>query len=238
MNDITGNFGKLYHPKAALVIYEAAKEKGECYVEYFDMDKQGHPINAHPLSVKEAQQLSKALNTATEGNRAFLKPAGVMDGNILYVDPSPNGFVMWYTKAAMRQLFFAGSLGIPNGTAHVPPLLWAADKHKLYVYALKTGKKPTGDTPLYYAPFFNVYENGNVCMGTVDVHIGKAASLEAFTEAWESYFFNSYFSHLMQNHNPVHGNCVSLWKQLCNSDEPFPKEALRKTNRTVKNLLK
>ncbi len=238
MNDIRENIGTLYHPKAALVIYEAASNKTDCYVECFDMDKQGHPINAHPLNVKEAQQLAKALNTATEGNRAFLKPKGIMAGNVLYVDPSPNGFAMWYTKATRKQLFFVENLGIPNGIAAVPSLLWVADKQKLHIYALKTERKPTAATALYHAPFFNVYAEGNVCMGTVDVNIRNSASLEEFTAAWESYFFNSYFSHLMQQHNPVLGNCVSLWKKLSGTNDAFPKEILRKTSRTIKSILR
>lgn len=238
MQDITKNIGTLYHPKAALVIYETAKDNGQCYVEYFDMDKQGRPVNAHPLSMKEAQQLAKALNTANEGNKAFLKPKGIMESGILYIDPSPNGFVMWYTKPVKRQLFFVENLGIPNGIAYVPSLLWVADKYKLHIYALKTDRKPTENTPLYHAPFFNVYAEGNVCMGTVDVNIRNSASLEEFTQAWENYFFNSYFSHLMQNHNPVKGNCVSLWKQQTGTGEPFPKEVLKKTGRTIKSILR
>jgi len=238
MNDITANTGTLYHPKAALVIYETAKDKAQCYVEYFDMDKQGRPVNAHPLSVKEAQQLAKALNTATEGGKAFLKPKGIMESNILYIDPSANGFVMWHTKPAQRQLFFVENLEIPNGIASVPSLLWVADKHRLHIYALKTDRKPNTSTALYHAPFFNVYAEGNVCMGTVDVNIKNSASLEEFTQAWESYFFNSYFSHLMQSHNPIQGNCVSLWKQQISTGEPFPKEVLRKTGRTIKNILR
>jgi len=237
MKDLRESIGSMYHPKAALVIYEATNNKSECYVEYFDMDRHGHPINAHPLNVKEAQQLAKALNTATDGNKAFLKPKSIMAGNVLYIDPSPNGFVMWYTKAARKQLFFVENLGIPNGTAAIPSLLWVADKRKLYIYALKTDRKPTAATALYHAPFFNVYSEGNVCMGTVDVNIRNSASLEEFTAAWESYFFKSYFSHLMQHHNPVQGNCVSLWKKLSGTNEAFPKDILKKTNKTVKSIL-
>ncbi len=238
MNDITASVGTLYHPKAALVIYEVPRDKKQCYVEYFDMDKNGNPINAHPLTVREAQQFAKALNTVTEASQASLKPKGIISSNVLYIDPSANGFVMWYTKAAKRRLYFVENLGIPNGNANVPALLWVANKTKLHIYALGTNGKPTTKTPLYHAPFFNVYENGNVCMGTVAINIKKAASLEEFTAAWEGYFCNSYFSHLMQGHNPIKGNCVSLWKQLITTGEPFPKDILKKNAQTVKDLIR
>lgn len=90
---------------------------------------------------------------------------------------------------------------------------------------------------LYHAPFFNVYDSGSVCMGTVDINIKNSASIEEFTEAWEKYFFNSYFSHLMNGHNPIKGNCVNLWKELIDIGNPFPKLLLKKTNKTLKNLL-
>ena len=72
-----------------------------------------------------------------------------------------------------------------------------------------------------------MYENGNVCMGTVDVNIQNSTSLEEFTKMGRI-FFNSYFSHLMNEHNPINGNCVNLWKSLINTEKPFPKEALKK----------
>lgn len=237
MKDVMENIGTLYHPKSALVFYEAKGINAETYVEYFDMDRNGSPINAHPLTVREAQRLSRALDTTVEGNRAFLKPKGIINPNVLYTDPSENGSVMWFTKATCRNLFFVEGLGIPSGMAGVPALLWIANREKLNVYALKTDRRPMEGTPLYHAPFFNVYENGNVCMGSVDVNIRRSASLEEFTAAWESYFFNSYFSHLVQHYNPVQGNCVSLWKKLRQTGGAFPKEVLKKTGRTIKNIL-
>ncbi|OJW81758.1 MAG: PRTRC system protein B [Bacteroidetes bacterium 46-16] len=235
--DITSDFGTLYHPKSALIFYETKGTNTDGYVEHFDMDRNGNPINAHPLTVREAQLLAKALNTGKEKNKAFLKPKGILPTNILSVNPSYNGTVLWYTKAQQRPLFFGKDLEIPNGKAYVPPMLWYASKNSLFVFGLSSDRRPHAKTPLFHAPFFNVYENGNACMGTVNVNIKNSASLEEFTEAWETYFFNSYFSHLMQNHNPVNGNCVSLWKELIKTGNAFPKEVLKKNNRTLKNLL-
>lgn len=238
MKDITEAIGTLYYPKAALVVYETKEANKECYVEHFDMDRSGNPINAHPLTVQESRHLSKALDTTCERNKAFLKPKGMIANNILYLDPSRDGLVIWFTKGDNKRLFFMDKLGIPNGSANIPPLLWMADKQRLYLYALKSERRPTENTPLYHAPFFNIYDNGNVCMGTVDVNIKKSASLEEFTAAWGNYFFNSYFSHLMPDHNPIKGNCVTLWKKLRKTGAPFPKEVLKKTGRTIKNILR
>ena len=240
MKNITQDFGTLYHPTTALVFYQNDERNKDTYVEYFDMDKNGNPINAHPLTEREAKELIKALtiNTQKEKNQDFLKPKGILPTNILQINPNENGSVLWFTKSMKRQLFFTENLEISNGMAEIPAMLWLANKRSLKIFALSSNRRPTEKTELFYAPFFNVYENGNVCMGTVDVNFQNSTSLEEFTEKWENYFFNSYFSHLMNEHNPIKGNCVSLWKSLINTEKQFPKEALKQANRTLKNLLK
>jgi PRTRC genetic system protein B len=236
-NDITENFGTLYHPKSALVFYETKGTNTDMYVEHFDMDRNGNPINAHPLTIKEANVLAKSLQTDKEIKKAFLKPTGILPTNILQINPSEKATVLWYTKSQQRQLYFVNGLSIPNGKAQVPSMLWFANKNSLSVFALASDRRPTEKTLLHYAPFFNVYENGNVCMGTVNIDIQNSASVEEFMQAWESYFFNSYFSHLLGNYNPIKGNCVTMWKDLIGTENPFPKEELKPNNKTLKNLL-
>ena len=237
LNDITENFGTLYFPKSALVFYETKGINTDMYVEHFDMDRNGNPINAHPLTVKEANVLAKSLQTDEEKNQAFLKPKGILPTNILRINQNAEkGTVLWYTKTQQRKLYFVDSLGIPNGMAQAPPMLWLASKSSLTVFALASDRRPTEKTPLHYAPFFNIYEKGNVCMGTVSIDIKNSASVEEFILAWEDYFFNSYFSHSLCE-NLTKTNIVNLWKDLINTDKPFPKEILKKNNKTLKNLL-
>lgn len=235
--DITENFGTLYHPKSALVFYESKEANSDVYVEHFDMDKNGIPINAHPLTEREAKVLARALVTEKDKDKAFLKSSGILPTNILHINMNKEkGAVLWYTKAQQRQMYFVDSLGIPSGKAQVPAMVWLASKSNLTVFALANDRRPTEKTPLYYAPFFNIYEKGNVCMGTVNIDITNSASVEEFTQAWEHYFFNSYFSHSLCE-NLIRKNIVNLWKDLINSDKSFPNEVLKKNNRTLKNLL-
>ncbi len=241
MNDIIDtakDFGTLYEPKSALVFYQSLDKNAIMYVEYFDMDRNGNPINAHPLTVNESKALVKSLQIDEEKDKTFLKPKGILPTNVLHINPSQKGSVLWYTKAQQRQLYFVKNLGIPNEKTQVPAMLWFANKENLSVFALTNDKRPTEKTLLYHAPFFNVYEDGGVCMGTVDVNIKKSASVEEFTNAWEDYFFNSYFSHLMNGHNPMNRNCVNVWKKLTETGKAFPLELLKKNNKTLKNLLR
>lgn len=237
MKDITQDFGTLYYAKSALVFYQTTGKGSDTYVEHFDMDKNGMPINAHPLTVREANRLAKALKTAKEEKDPLLKPQGIIGSHILHFDPNGNK-VIWFTKATKREMYFTESLGIPKGRANVPPMLWIANRNGLAVFALTGDRRPTEKTTLYNAPFFNVYDDGNVCMGTVDVRIKKTASLEDFINEWEGFFFNSYFSHLMHDYNPIKGNCVSLWENLIATGEAFPMKVLTKSNVTLKNILR
>ncbi len=236
-NYITASFGTLYHPKSALVFYDTKGANTDVYVEHFDMDKNGNPINAHPLTEREARVLARALQTEKDKDKAFLKSNGILPTNILHINPSEKGTVLWYTKAQRRHLYFVNGLDIPNGMAYVPPMIWYANKNSLSVFALASDRRPTEKTPLYFTPFFNIYEDGKVCMGTVNVEIKNSASIEDFIKAWEDYFFNSYFSHLLGRNSPIKGNCVNLWKDLIQTGKPFPKEILKKNNKTLKNLL-
>lgn len=237
MKDITTAFGTLYHPVKALVIYEKDCHDKSIYVESYDMDKNGYPINAHPLSLKESNQLANALDTSDELKRNFLKPSGLLPKNVLYINPEHNGYAIWFTPTQRLDLFFVESLGIPNGLASLPPLLWKASQKSLHLYALDEVTAINEETEIFHAPFFNIYDDGKVCMGTVSINIKADCLLEEFIQQWEQYFFNSYFSHLIREKSPVKGNIIQLWQRLVNSRKQFPMKSLIKNGLTLKQLL-
>jgi len=228
----------LYHPAAAIVVFKPEGNENDLYLEYYDMDENGIPLNPRPLTVKEARGLAKALDTRKAAAKAFLKPHGLLPSNVLHLNPAEKGSVVWYSKPKKQKLYFSESLGITSQELPLPALVWVADKSKLSLFALIGKSKPSLNTPLYNAPFFNLYHNGNVCMGSVDVRIRQSASLEEFITAWEGYFFGSYFSHLIANHNPIKGNLISLYRSLAETGSEFPVAELVPNNRQLKHLLR
>lgn len=238
MKNISADFDDVFLPVKGLVIYQSQnKTAPQTYVEAFDMDSRGCLINAHPLDLRESAALAKCLDSSEELSKKFLKPKGLLPESVLYLDPA-NGKVIWFTKAQEVNLFFIKDLGIPCGRAKIPAMVWKADKEELYVYALKSNKKLAEKTPLYHAPFFNLYQDGKVCMGTVDIRLDDCNCLEDFISQWRAYFFDSYFSHLINGHNPIDGNLSSLWQQQLNSRANFPNDVLIPCNKTVKNLIR
>jgi PRTRC genetic system protein B len=238
MENITSLFDDVYLPESGFVIYRNRKDTSDCYVESFDIGEDGSPLNLHPLSVEESTALAKTLDTSKTMQKAFLKSKGLIPDNVLYLDPSQQGCVIWHSLPQMVDLFFVAGLDIPNGKACIPALIWKATKTELCIYAVKSDGKPDLQMPLYHAPFFNLYKSGKVCMGTVDVQRGEAVSLEDFIESWQQYFFRSYFSHLIESHNPVKANIVQLWQKQIQTVKAFPSGALVKTKLTLKSLIR
>ncbi|SFS61738.1 PRTRC system protein B [Mucilaginibacter polytrichastri] len=237
MKNITETFGALYHPVKAFVVFQKDSPENDTYVECYDMDENGFPINAHPLSIRESTQLANALDTSDELKRNFLKPSGLMPKNVLYINPDHNGYAIWHTPKQKVDLFFVEGLGIPNGKAAIPPLLWKASRGTLQVYALEGDSNITTDTPLYHAPFFNLYENGRVCMGTVKIKIPADCLLEEFIHLWQQYFFNSFFSHTLGGRIRVNGNVIQLWQSLVGTKKQFPINFLQENGLTLKKIL-
>ncbi|WEK17948.1 MAG: PRTRC system protein B [Candidatus Pedobacter colombiensis] len=238
MNNITPLFEQVYLPQKALLIYQTLEEDKDIYVEAYDIDDHGSPINAHPLSTSESVALANSLAASRQLQTNFLQSEGLLPEKLLYMEIGISGFAVWYSPEQKEPLFFTDSLGIPCGQAHVPALIWKADKKSLEVFAYKGKEKPVLETPLFNAPFFNMYSSGKVCMGTVNSSFTDDCCLETFIQQWEHAFFNSYFSHTIGGHVPVKGNLVSLWHSLVNSDDKFPESRLVKTNRSLKDLLK
>lgn len=238
MENITKLFEAIYLPVKALVIYQSStREQEHVFVEAYDMNKQGKPVNAHPLSIVEIAKLAECLNTGLELRSNYLKSSSLLPDKVLYIYPSQNGFAVWYTPEQEVSLLFKDTLGIPSGKAYVPPLIWKAGKEELEIYAFKSKSKPSAKTPLFCAPFFNLHANHKVCMGSVDTDMENIHSLEDFIGRWEQCYWNSYFSHMIAGTSPVKGNIVQLWQALVNTHEKFPLDVLITANKTIKDLL-
>jgi len=238
MNNIINDFGTLYHPVKALLLYQRkdGQNQAASYVESYDMDKDGCPINGHPLSIKEANALAKSLLIAEKKQRNFLNPKGLLSPDVVFLKTGNDGFAIWKSPPQRIKFLFTDSLAIPCGEASVPALLWRAGKNSLSIFAMMD-EHVNGDTLLYHAPFFNVYADGKVCMGNVPVKIPNDCSLEDFMHLWQEYFFNSFFSHLFGGHTPVKGNIVQLWQKLMKNKKPFPIDKLITNNIPINKLI-
>ncbi|MCW3120363.1 MAG: system protein [Chitinophagaceae bacterium] len=246
MNNVSQQFNEEYTPVKALLIYQSAEQESdnyerkptEIYVESYDISKQGNPINAHPLSLNEMYALSELLQSSQEIQNNYLQCKGMIPPTLIHVRSQNNGYAVWHTPPQETDLFFSDSLGIASGKTKIPAILWKATKERLQVFALKGKAKPSADTPLYYAPLFNLSQDGSVCMGTVNVNIDRQTCLEQFMAQWQNYFFNSYFTHTLGNHRHCKGNLIQLWQEQVGAGRDFPQAELIKNGKTLKDIIR
>jgi PRTRC genetic system protein B len=236
MKDITHLFAESHLPLKALLFYQSTLDES-FYIESHDLDHTGLATNVHPLNIKECNSLAKKLH-ATEGETDnFLNHKSLLPDNLLWYAPKLDGGAIWYTPKMKARLFFSPSLSIADGEAALPPLLWKASRTTLQIWALENENRPQAETPLYHAPFFNLYSDARVCMGNVSIQIPKDCSLTDFMHLWMKYFLASKFSHLLVDHSPAKMNIVQLWQSLSGTGKAFPMHRLKKTNQKLKNIL-
>jgi PRTRC genetic system protein B len=147
---------------------------------------------------------------------------------------------VWWMPAQRRQMFFNDSekkmTPISGRVFPHPALLFVAQARALWVRALAEDKRPTANSILSVAPYWNTSENGSVCLGnmqepdTVGVHA---------IEQWERGFFESAFSHANGAERlTLHkGGFAALWRDLADSMDEFPVNQLVSTQQTLANYL-
>jgi PRTRC genetic system protein B len=143
-----------------------------------------------PMTSRKAIELSRALLKR-------VAHGGFLPENVLYVDGE---LMVWWEPPARRHVAFRvdeGHADLFGGkergeTVPHPGLVFAASSRVWSVWAVKGRKRPTPETALYQAPYFNVNGRGQICQGSVPRPEGTAIEK---TGAWNDAFFRSYFTH-------------------------------------------
>jgi PRTRC genetic system protein B len=149
--------------------------------------------------------------------------------------------IVWWTPATTRPMFYATDKGaelekLSGKRFPQPALVLRARGGSLDIRALAENMRPTPDTPMYVAPYWNVSDNGSVCLGSTKSP--REASVKSLPR-WESSFFESEFTHAnahtgLTNHP---GGFMGLWLSLIGKKK-FPVEHLRDAKETLAKFLK
>lgn len=221
------NTNKRFSPKMVLTIYaDSESEYGrKYYLEQRDVVKVNGKVALTAGTPVSEDVLEKVAKSYIKKTAADVKQEGWMPEHLLF-GSNKNGktVVMWYRPAMVRNLNFSNSvIKTQKTTAKVPALLFLVISNKLYIYALMTNSRPDHKTKLYKAPFFNIYSDGNVCLGTADVGT-KSSSFEGEADRFERGFFLA-----EQNGGQSQSNCKTrlsrLWPQLLRTGAAFPSKA-------------
>lgn len=232
MNELTQKIQRILTPKAALIAYrcdECRTNSTEYFLELRPIHKNGQMGAGMPVTYEFMNALMESYTEEMSGI-----PAGVLPENLLACNPRKGQEeYIWYNPPGKRQMFFHKQLNIPDGVFHVPGIIYHIRSERMDVYAFK-GKKPTGKTPLYLAPFFNV-TGSSVCLGSCSLEKPQNPSFLSLMEYWEKRFWLTEFVHLGGRQNPTVSNLVTVTENARN--QTFDMNELRPFNKQLKDIL-
>jgi len=219
-----------FEPVTGLIVFKDPRN-GNHYLQVHNIEKKDKTFvwnEGKPFQREELQELALSLK---KEQISSLKVKGLLPENVLYYQPgiSGNKFI-WFVGPEQYHMTFTPKLKIRQGKFIMPGLIFAVVGKELFIYAYKGKLKPTAKTELFNAPFYNVYEDGEVCMGTIS-ESRKKQFLHEEIDRWERRFFGGRFT-------DAHGEdeklakgfkLKTLYNQLRTS-KTFPEKALAKCN--------
>jgi PRTRC genetic system protein B len=150
--------------------------------------------------------------------------------------------VVWWSPPQIRSMFFKKShegTFTGQGLCPCPGLIFMARKNDLRIFAVKGVERPVLQTELHQAPFFNVWSDGLVCMGTA---IAPEAADSQSIDQWESTFFGSNFTHPNINEKNQLTKGVDprkFWKRMIEKpSQTFRESVLVSLGKTAEVFLK
>ena len=219
--------------RKAVMIYTGT----HAYVTVHDVlrDEQGRPHYGPPeaLSAEFVKSLCELLN-----QKSVLE-IEVLPSNILCLT---DDLVAWWSPAAVRPMFFESATdkaanALSGGKFPHPALVFVSTERQLSVRALPANERPTSGTPLLSAPYWNTYEDGSVCTGSMRVPVSEVSS--AVSAEWERGFFESAFTHPAGavRLTSYKGGIIPMWTSVLGRDA-FPDQYLVTAHETLLQFIR
>jgi PRTRC genetic system protein B len=175
------------------------------------------------------------LQTLAKGLGATMA-AEVLPENVLARTPD---LIAWWSPAQRRLLFFGrGNMETARLSGKMyphPPLVFMIHERELLVRALAENCRPTSNTSLRNAPYWNTDAQGQVCLGSMRVPCEVSVSTIA---AWETAYFASEFTHpsgAVRLTTHPHG-FLGLWSALPRRKH-FPVRFLADSKQTLQEFI-
>lgn len=135
-----------------------------------------------PLTVEALQEIAAGLDSGHEA-------VEILPPNVFARTPKLIG---WTTEQQERVMYYHQIPEVSGLIYPQPRLVWVATGRALFVRAIAGTGPVTSATPLYLAPYWNVSDNGLVCLGSSSRPTDLSAS---GIGQWVDGFFGSAFSH-------------------------------------------
>jgi len=175
------------------------------------------------------------LRALAQGLGAQVKPE-ILPDNVLARTPD---MLVWWSRPQRRVMFFGGTdeeARKMNGLVFPhPALVFNVVGKDLFVRAVVTSSRPSPETRLKTAPYWNTDSRGLVCAGSMRV---PESSDIASIPAWQDAYFQSQFTHaagaVRLTSHP--GGFIGLWRSLAGRKR-FPTQYLTDAGETLQEFV-
>jgi PRTRC genetic system protein B len=194
-------------------------------------------VDGEPTIMAGKAMTARAAITLARALSKGISHGGFIPETVLYMD---GDLLLWWVPPMRRHIAFRapklGSEECGDVVPH-PGLVFVASSAVWAVWAVKGNQRPTPDTALFQAPYFNVWQNGRICQGNVEVPQGTTAEK---IDAWNAAFFGSYFTHPNVHKHLVkyRGGAFAFWRDMLDGKfVAFPERVLVSAHTTLHALL-
>jgi PRTRC genetic system protein B len=190
-----------------------------------------------PPYLSAGQSVTTAfLETLAKGLGASMA-AGVLPEHVLARTPD---LIAWWSRVRPRLMFFgAGNTEttVLNGKMYLhPALVFMIQGRELFVRALAKNCRPSANTRLCNAPYWNTDADGRVCLGSMRVPDETGVGS---LRGWENAYFASEFTHpsgaVRLTTHP--GGFLGLWSCLAGRRRAFPVKLLAESKQTLQEFV-
>lgn len=238
MNQRTDELMKTYKPEMTIVVY---RDGQSYYLEGHSVNENGELMEGKPLLQETIQGI---VDVFFDERKNMSHVTGIIPENLMAFKLLPGGNyrLVWYRPAEVRVMHFSKELKINTGKTWVPAMLYVAEGGQLDVFALNTTNRPTEKNKLYKAPFFNVADDGSVCLGNAKVTKPSERTYSNLMKYWEDLFWLSEFTHLNGSDDKTATRLQPLWKKLLDSKAKLKWQDLNElkpySHLTIKSITK
>lgn len=143
---------------------------------------------------------------------------GWIDKNLLAYGSGTSGPLVFFRPSVRRPIYFGRGAPLKSGVAPWPAMVMVASPGELSVYVVRGDQRPDLKTPLYCAPFYNVYYNHKVCIGQSKIPPNCPPSS---IDGWSEAFYKSAFTHPNANNEDFlrQGTLEKLWGSCSRAKE-------------------
>jgi len=160
----------------------------------------------------DANNLQSKLIAHQDARIAFAKmdnDTGWLPSGIVRAGRNTRG--AWVVYVAPPQITNISTDQNETLTVPIPMSLFVGWGHRYYLFALK-GKALDVNSPVYCAPYPNVYDNGRICWGSHKVPIVTPLNIG---QTWRLFFATTFNSHIASGKTKTHpDNALDLLREL------------------------